>query len=205
MLSRSVGMTPRTSLMPIFIPSPSGYCGATSCTRHSGRTKSPARASDASAVSMRDRRDILLPALARFTVVAMLIVIRLHATVLGLCDLAHVRRQRHVKVRCRYPNVSLHFLVQRRAEIGAVERIDTSCLRHPSHRSGLAWRKSDTRRIGTEHCEAVRDVPVLFDVGDVEVHGVAELYAFQIVRSEVTANGDHLNIDALATACDSAA
>src|SRR6185436_378372 len=49
---------------------------------------------------------------------------RLRASRLRLCPLADVGLQCHRGSRRRNPDVSLHLLMQRRAEVGAVERID---------------------------------------------------------------------------------
>ncbi len=58
--------------------------------------------------------------------------------------------------------------------------------------------------LAPKHCESVRDVPVLLDVGDVEVNRVAELDALEVVGREVAADRDHLHVDALAVARDAA-
>src|SRR5690349_16183524 len=92
--------------------------------------------------------------------------------------------------------------MQRRAEVGAVEWIDTGRSRHPSQRARLTRGNHYLRVIRAEHAKPVYDVPVLLDVGDVEVHGVAELHALEIVGREVTANRDQVDVNILANPPD---
>ena len=50
------------------------------------------------------------------------------------------------------------------------------------------------------HREAVRNVPVLLEVRDVEEHRVAHLHALDVVRREVAADRGHVHVHRLAVA-----
>src|SRR5436190_23565187 len=112
MLRRSNSFTPAMLLMPISIPSPSGYCGATRRMLQSGTTYSAPRSSAATAVSSREARDMGLP---------LTLGGRLNAGHLCLCLRARARAQRNGGTARRDAYVALHLLVERRAEVGAVE------------------------------------------------------------------------------------
>src|SRR5665213_2475739 len=181
--------------------------------------KSPASVTEAIAVSVRAKRNIrLLKRLIRSDAAELVStgngatpVTRSHLwrqflltcahmrggqlTILFLRELADVRGPRNVQPGCRHSDISLHFLMQRRAEVGAVEGINSRRLWYPLQRSGLARRECHARSSRTEDGEAMSDVPVLLDVGDVEVHCVTELDTFQVVRREVTADRYHLHVD----------
>src|ERR1051325_4281462 len=92
--------------------------------------------------------------------------------------------------------------MKRRAEIRAVERVYASVLGNPPDRAGLARLHDQLGVLVAEHREAVQDVPILFDVGDVEVDRVTLLNTLDVVRGEMAADRDHLDVDALAFALD---
>src|SRR5690349_4609142 len=150
MFARSCGWIPVMVFTRISMPSPSGYCGAMRPMRHSGNTNPPASATAAAKTNQRERRvsDIGDPVAAwlreRLTqprshavsVVAVLVCLRdlLRARELRLRALAHVRDERHVRAGGGHAGVALHLLVQRGAEVRAVEREDARPLRHPPER-----------------------------------------------------------------------
>src|SRR5512134_1363326 len=92
----------------MYIPRPSGYWGASRAMCQSGRTYATPIRRTASTTRARERRRITS--------------LRL---VPGERDAAAPRGD---------PDVALHLLVQRRAEVGAVERVDAHRLRHPHQR-----------------------------------------------------------------------
>src|SRR4051812_25500301 len=67
-------------------------------------------------------------------------------TELRLRLLADVRRESNVRPRRRHADVSLHLLVECRAEVRAVERVDTGQRRYPHDRARLARRQNQLRR-----------------------------------------------------------
>src|SRR4051812_39587555 len=192
MLWRSCSRSPRTVFALITIPNPSGYCGATSSILQSGSASALRTSNDASATINLESFDI--SALLRLLLAFLLRVLR----ELRLRLLADVRHQLHVRPRRRDTDVPLHLLVQRRAEVRAVERIDADASRNPRQRPRLTGLQDQLGRVHAEHREAVEDVPVLLDVRDVEDDRVAHLHAFDVVRREVAADRDHLHVDALA-------
>src|ERR1043165_7572076 len=100
------------------IPSPSGYCGASRRMRQIGVASDATTSSDASRTRSRESFD-MVDLLLRFAV---------H---LRLRLLAHVRHELDGRPGRRHADVALHLLVERRAEVGAVERIDARSLRDP--------------------------------------------------------------------------
>src|SRR5215211_4862251 len=102
----------------------------------------------------------------------------------------------------RDADVARHLLVQRRAEVRAVERVDPLFLREPRHRARLTRLQDQLGRVLPEHREAVEDVPVLLDVRDVELHRVADLHALDVVGRKVAADRDHPDVHGLADARD---
>src|ERR1035437_11076394 len=208
MLSRSFGFTPRMLLIPIRMPRPSGYCGAASSMRQIGTRKSPSSVIEAIAVSQRAARDMLLSSAADNAIRGRdLRLLRRRwgfrqTSALGFRRLGDVRRERHVLPRCGDARVSLHLLMQRGAEVGAIEGIDAHTLRDPRQGSGCAGRENHAGCGRAEHREAMPDVPVLLDVGHVKVDGVADLDSLEIVGCEMTPNGYQLHIDAFARARD---
>src|SRR5512145_1967116 len=138
MLFRSCGFSPTIRSAAMYSPNPSGYCGALRPMCHSGSTNSTARDSAASATMTRDERDM---------------VYRLRCLLLGA-----VGCQRDAAAPRRHPDVALHLLVERRAEIGAVEWEDPHPRRHPRHRAGLARHHEQLGAVEAGDREAVRDV-----------------------------------------------
>src|SRR5512143_2489034 len=191
MLSRSCSFAPTTVRAWMSMPRPSGYCGAMSLMCHNGKRSAKRRSTDANARSTLDTCDILLLSLLGFGE-------------LGLRRLAHVGHEFHGRSRRRHADIALHLLVECRAEVRAVERIDAGAFGNPLQRARIT-RLEDQLGVGhTKHREPVQDVPVLLDVGDVEVDRVTDLYALEIVGREVAADGDHLDVDALSVARDAA-
>src|SRR5262245_32741028 len=138
----------------MFMPRPSGYCGATRRTLQSGVTNSAASITAASAVSVRARRVMLL------------VSVRWNARQLRLRFLADGRAQRHAGAARRYAHIARHLLVERGAEVRTIERIDIRGLRKPSERARLTGLHDQLRVFGAENGKTVQNVPVLLDVGD---------------------------------------
>src|SRR5690606_35611607 len=86
--------------------------------------------------------------------------------------------ERHVGVRWRDAYVTLHLLVERGAEVRAVEGVDAWLGWVPGDRQRLPRLDEDVGVLHALHREAVRDVPVLLEVGHVPVDGVADPDAF---------------------------
>src|SRR6476620_9395579 len=118
----------------------------------------------------------------------------------GSC--AHIRRHRHARSCRRHAHVSLHLLVQRRAEISAVEGEDSNHCRNPLECARLTRGYYHPGRGCAHHTEAMHDVPVLLDVRDMEVHSVPELHALETVGSEMTADRNHVDVNSLSLAAD---
>src|SRR5262245_8739776 len=169
MLLRSFGFTPVIWLIQMRSPSPSGYCGASSSMRHSGRTYAAASRSVATSTISRERRSM--------------------RSIVGHLRLRPARR---------HPDVTLHLLVQRRAEVGAVEGEDAGPFGQPQDRARLAGHHEQLGVVCAGYRKAMRHVPVLLQVGDVEVHRVAYLDALDVVGHEVAADGRHVHMDDLA-------
>src|SRR5512145_41974 len=157
MLFRSCGFSPTIRSAAMYSPNPSGYCGALRPMCHSGSTNSTARDSAASATMTRDERDM---------------VYRLRCLLLGA-----VGCQRDTAAARGHPDVALHLLMERRAEVSAVEREHADLRRHPHDRAGLARHHEQLGAVEAGEREAVRDVPVLLEIRDVEEHRVADLDA----------------------------
>src|SRR5579864_1888558 len=96
-------------------PSPSGYCGATRSTRQSGRTYAAANSSAATATRTRDDRS-MTASRRRGGRVTPSRPARLFRRVVGELRARSARGD---------PDVPLHLLVERRAEVGAVEGEET--------------------------------------------------------------------------------
>src|SRR5690606_12249307 len=128
MFWRSHSFCPRIVLTMISMPIPSGYCGASRSMVHSGRTYAGTSNSAARATINRER------------VLISIVFILISCGTIALMSVPERRRrqpatrtprERHVAAARAHAYVTLHLLVQRRAEVGAVERIDTLGLRHP--------------------------------------------------------------------------
>src|SRR5690348_13567229 len=74
---------------------------------------------------------------------------------------AHLGDERHGRTNRRNPDVALHLLVQRRAEVGAVERVDADVVRYPAERARFSRGDDQLRVVVAEHRETVEDVPIL--------------------------------------------
>src|SRR5581483_12351046 len=95
------------------MPKPSGYWGAVRRTFHNGSGREPTSSSAARLMRILERRDML----SLGSRLAVLRELRLRLA-------ADVGHELHVGARRRNADIALHLLVQRRAEVGAVERID---------------------------------------------------------------------------------
>src|SRR5690606_15041211 len=105
-----------------------------------------------------------------------------------------------IAVCCRYPDVPGHFRVQRRAKVGAVERVNTGLLGYPFQRLCFAWHNEYFRIQGALDGKAVGNVPILLEVCDVKVHLVANAHPFDIVRGKVRPDRSHIHVDFLTVA-----
>src|SRR5690606_41620022 len=118
MLFRSFGFSPRTVWLIIRSPIPSGYCGATRRTSHSGSRMARAVAIAATTSRRRVVRFISVPSVLE------------RGRALG-----HRRpgagHQRWCTAALAHAGITLHLLVQRAAEVGAVEREHSRLLGHP--------------------------------------------------------------------------
>src|SRR5688572_13872239 len=101
-------------------PSPSGYWGATRRTSHSGKAMATAMAAAATASRRRVARVISVSPAVAVTGGA----IR-HGGHTGLAD------QWHRAAAGTHPHIALHLLMQRTAEVGAVEREHAGLEREP--------------------------------------------------------------------------
>ena len=81
----------------------------------------------------------------------------------------------------RYPEVALHFLVESRAEVGAVVGDDACAVGNPLQRAGLARHDEQLGVVGALNGESVWNVPFLFDVGHVEVNLITHIDALDVV------------------------
>src|SRR5690606_15787908 len=128
MLFRSFGFSPRTVWLIIRSPMPSGYCGATRRTSHSGSRMARAVAIAAATSRRRVVRFISVPSVLE------------RSRALGHRR-ASARHQWRRVAALAHAGVTLHLLVQCAAEVGAVEREHARLLRHPGERARLTGRE----------------------------------------------------------------
>src|SRR5262245_5334253 len=96
--------------------------------------------------------------------------------------------------------ITLHLLVQRRAEVGAVVREDSGFVGHELYRLGLARIDHHVDVVFAE-AEAMQFIGRLFYIRDVNGHGVA-LIDLNLVRLERAPHSHHLDRDIRAVARD---
>ena len=181
---------PRNVLTRMNIPRPSGYWGARRSIRHSGKANAPSTSTAATATGSGEFRGMYSSEPYRSPAVPCGTSRARASLRLGALG---SRSPRAVRGSCRRDaDVPRHLLVQRRAEVRAVERVDARFLRHPRHRARLTRLQDQLGGVLAEDREAMENVPVLLDVRDVELHRVADLHALDVVRREVAADRDHL-------------
>src|SRR5690606_9087252 len=104
---------------------------------------------------------------------------------------------RYIAIGRRDPDVSGHFLVECRAKVGTVERIDTRLFWQPFQRLRFAWHNEYLRIAGTLDSETVWYVPILFQVCHMEIDFIADTHPFNIIRRQVRANCSHIHVNFL--------
>src|SRR5690348_1078518 len=134
MFSRSCSFAPTTVRAWMSMPRPSGYCGARSLMCHSGNGSATRRSADANARSTLENLDMLVVSLLGFRELCLRL----------LAHVGHEFRRRSCR---RHADVSLHLLMQRRAEVGAVERVDARAFWNPLKRACIA-RLENQFRVG---------------------------------------------------------
>src|SRR6218665_2208314 len=67
----------------------------------------------------------------------------------------------HIASFGRYPHISLHFLVQCRAEIGTVDREDADAVGHPFQRGGFTGHDKQFPVVSAFYSKSVWYIPVL--------------------------------------------
>src|SRR5690349_20660920 len=122
MLLRSLGFCPVIVSIRIYIPMPSGYCGATRPMCQSGDTyATPSRRAAAARV---------------IRILGVISLILKPTLVGGDRGSRCVPRQLDVRTLRRHPHIALHLLMQRRTKVGAVEREHADAFRGPDQRAG---------------------------------------------------------------------
>src|SRR5690606_8451295 len=81
--------------------------------------------------------------------------------------------QRDIGSLWRHSDITRHFLMECRAEVGAIEGKYANLLRFPKKRSGLPWHDKQFRIRCSLDRKPMRHIPVLLHVSHVEVHLVA--------------------------------
>src|SRR5579885_2420000 len=152
MLLRSWGEPPVILFNQITICNPSGYCGATRRILQIGKMNNPVSSVDAITISFADRFFMRLPP-------------PLSAPLLCWVNIAgRAPGDRRAGRGCRDARVSLHLLVQGRAEIRAVEGVDARFLQLPHDRSCFTAHYADVGKVGAHDGEPVSDAPVLLEI-----------------------------------------
>ena len=109
-----------------------------------------------------------------------------------LCRLTYAKLKRHITTGWRHPQIALHLLVQRRTEIGTIERKDTC-------RSGLKANvcvspgiMSISALISVFDGKTVWHIPVLLQVGHMEKYGVAYFNPSILSGAKMRADSRHI-------------
>src|SRR5690606_37828613 len=85
-----------------------------------------------------------------------------------------------------------HFLVQRRTEVGAIEWEDTHTVWHPLERCRFTRHDEQLGIIRPFYGKPVGHIPILLEVGHMEINLITQPYAFDDVWSEVRPDGSHV-------------
>src|SRR5690606_18769781 len=88
--------------------------------------------------------------------------------------------------------------MKRRTEVGAVEWIDAGLLGFPKQGLRLTGHNEQFSRIRAHYAKAMRHIPILFQIGYVEIDFIAHLDSFQIVGVEMASDGAHIYPDHIA-------
>ena len=110
------------------------------------------------------------------------------------CGLASAETDWQIRTCRTYSDISLHFLVKGWTEVCTIEWEYSGFFRHPFQCLGLARHDQQFPIVSAFDCEAMRNIPVLFKVGDVEIDYISHFHTFNIIGREMWADTGHVNM-----------